>query len=154
MPASCPSRSSALPGIAAACATNGLTSWDDSASSSTLTNASTRMVPWMNRVGPSTPTAPMATTWPGVPDENDELAPTAMVSPKAPARPPRASPRCRDRRAARGTNASTSTPATATAKTSNMGESCQYSMCGGAMAGGAAARLARRVTELFPSGGG
>ncbi len=62
MPASCPSRSSALPGTAAACATNGLPSWDDSASSRTLTKASTRIVPWMNSAGPSTATAPMATT--------------------------------------------------------------------------------------------
>ena len=61
-PASSASRSSALPGTAAACATNALTSWDDSASSRTLTKARTRIVPWMNRAGPSTATAPMATT--------------------------------------------------------------------------------------------
>ncbi len=60
MPASSPSRSSGLPGTAAACAANGLTSCEDSAISSTLTKASTRMVPWMNRVGRSTATAPSA----------------------------------------------------------------------------------------------
>ena len=33
--------------------------------SSTLTKASTRIVPWMNNVGRSTATAPIAATWPG-----------------------------------------------------------------------------------------
>ena len=35
--------------------------------SSTLTIASTRMVPWRNSVGPSTATAPSAATWSGLP---------------------------------------------------------------------------------------
>ena len=58
IPAPRASRSSGLPGVAAACAANGLLLV--SPMSSTLTKASTTMVPWMNRVGRSTATAPTA----------------------------------------------------------------------------------------------
>ena len=50
---------------------------------------------------------------------------------KAAASPPRVSASCRPRRCARGANASTSTPSTATPNTTSMGESWLYSMCGG-----------------------
>jgi hypothetical protein len=65
IPAPRASRSSALPGVAAACAANGLLL--ESPMSSTLAKASTRIVPWMNRVGRSTATAPIAAAWPGLP---------------------------------------------------------------------------------------
>ena len=58
IPAPRASRSSGLPGVAAACAANGLLLV--SPMSSTLTKASTTMVPWMNRVGRFTATAPTA----------------------------------------------------------------------------------------------
>src|ERR1019366_8039309 len=85
MPASRPSRSSALPGMAAAWAANALTSCEDSAISSTLTNASTRMVPWMKKVGRSIATAPTAAIWPGLPCAKIVLvAATTTVSTNAP----------------------------------------------------------------------
>src|SRR5580704_5213392 len=73
MPASSPSRSSALPGMAAACAANGTTSCEDSAISMMLTKASTMIVPQMNSVGRSTATAPSAATCPGLPSPKTEL---------------------------------------------------------------------------------
>ena len=101
----------------------------------TLTNARTRIVPQMNRVGPSTPTAPSAATWPGLPWANrlDEAAITIVIT-NAAASPPSASAMWISRRRRRGTNASTSVPATATPKTSSIGSSWPYSMCGGVMA--------------------
>src|ERR1039458_9216371 len=64
--------------MVAAWAANGLTSCEDSAMSRTLTKASTRIVPQMNRVGPSTATAPTATMCPGLPLANSD-EPTAMT---------------------------------------------------------------------------
>ena len=49
----------------------------------------------------------------------------------AAASPPRVSTSCAFRRCCRGRNASASTPSTATPKTSSIGESWLYSMCGG-----------------------
>ena len=129
LPAARPSRSSGLPGVAAACAANGLSLV--SAMSSTLTKASTSMVPWMNSVGRSTATAPIAATWPGLPlAYSCACEATTIVRMNAAASEPSASTRCTARRAGRGVNASTSTPATAAPKTTSIGESCPNSMLG------------------------
>ena len=70
----------------------------------TLTNARIRIVPQMNRVGPSTPTAPWAATWPGRPwANNDDEAATTMVITNAAASPPSASAMWISRRRRRGT---------------------------------------------------
>ena len=111
MPAPRASRSSGLPGVAAASAANGL--WLVSPMSSTLTKASTRMVPWMNRVGRSTATAPSTATCPGLPLAYRLcVEATTMVRMNAAASDPRDRIRCVVRRAERGANASTRTPAT------------------------------------------
>ena len=122
MPAARPSRSSWLPGVAAATAANGL--WLVSPMSSTLTKASTRMVPWMNRVGRSTATAPSTATCPGLPLAYRLcVEATTMVRMNAAASDPRDRIRCVVRREQRGANASTRTPATAARKTTSMGAS-------------------------------
>ena len=149
IPATRPSRSSGLPGGAAAWATNGLLLV--SPMSSTLTKARTRIVPWMNRVGRSTATAPIAAMWPGLPSAKMVLdAATTMVRMNAATSEPRAITICTVRRKGRGTNASTSTPTTAAAKTTSIGESWPYSMLGGLIA--PAVDAARTpVTARFPS---
>ena len=127
---------------------------------STLTKASTRIVPWMNRVGRSTATAPAAATCPAPPPAKMLLdAATRMVRMNAAPRPPNASTRCRPRRAGRGANASTSTPASAAPKTTSIGASWLYSMCGAAIADAASTpgwparptELIAPVTVRFPS---
>ena len=131
-PVTRPSRSSGLPGGAAACATNGLLA--GSAMSSTLTKARTTIVPWMNRVGRSTPTAPIAATWPELPLAKIlPDAATTMVSTNATTRAARVSMSWRLRRRSRGANASTRTPVTAAPNTTSIGESWPYSMLGGVM---------------------
>ena len=148
-PASCAARSSALPGVVAAWATNVWSSREESAISSTLTNASTRIVPQMNSVGPSTPTAPMAATFPCPPWANsEEVAATTMVSTKATASPPSVMIRWAGRRRSRGTNASIRTPTTPRPKTSSSGESWPYWICGGVIV----ATARDPVTGCFPSG--
>jgi len=148
-PAPAPSRSSGLPGGAAAAAVNGLVL--ESARSSTLAKARTRIVPWMNSVGRSTATAPSAATWPGLPSAKIWCdAATTMVQTNAAASAARVMKSWVPRREGRGTKASTSTPTTAAAKTTSIGASWPYSMLGGVMV--AAAGAARTpVTVRFPS---
>ena len=98
-------------------------------------------MPWMNRVGRSIATAPTAATLPALPPPNRLLLPaTKMVRTNAPARLPSVMARCSVRRSGRGENASTSTPTMAAPKTSSIGESCPYWMCGAGMVGAIAAR--------------
>src|SRR5580692_2102051 len=87
IPATRPSRSSGLPGGAAAWAAKGLLLV--SAMSRTLAKASTTIVPWMNRVGRSMPTAPIAATWPGLPLAKMLSEAMTMVSTNAAASEPR-----------------------------------------------------------------
>jgi hypothetical protein len=130
IPATRPSRSSALPGVAAACAANGLLL--ESPIRSMLAKASTRIVPWMNKVGRSTAIAPIAAMWPGLPSAKILCVPAiTIVMMNAAASAPRARTRCTVRRNGRGTNASTRTPTTAAAKTISIGASWLYSMLGG-----------------------
>ncbi len=103
--------------------------------SSTLAKASTRIVPWMNRVGRSTATAPIAATWPGLPlAKMWRVAATTIVMMNAAVSEPRASATCTARRNGRGTKASTRTPTTAALKTISIGASWLYSMLGGVIA--------------------
>ena len=132
IPAARPSRSSWLPGVAAATAANGLLLV--SPMSSTLTKASTTIVPWMNRVGRSTATAPSAATCPGLPAAYRLcIAATTIVRMNAATRDPRVRTRCAARREERGANASTRTPTTAAPKTTSIGASWPYSMLGAPM---------------------
>ncbi len=156
-PVTSPSRSSWLPGGAAAWATNGLLLV--SAMSSTLTKARTRIVPWMNRVGRSTATAPAAATWPGLPWSKIESDAITMVSTNAAASEPRVSTSWTARRSERGVKASTRTPTTAAPKTTSIGASWPYSMCGAGIAplvdalptDAASAAGRTPVTVRFPS---
>ena len=79
------------------------------------------------------------------------MAAITIVITNAAASPPSASARWISRRRRRGTNASTSVPATATPKTSSIGSSWPYSMCGGVMAV-AASPPEIAVTGPVPSG--
>ena len=147
IPAARPSRSSWLPGGAAATAANGLLLV--SPMSSTLTSARITMVPWMNRVGRSTATAPWAATCPGLPATYRLcVAATTIVRMNAASRDPSVRTSCAARRDERGANASTRTPATAAPKTTSIGASWLYSMLGAPIV----AESARTpVTVRFPS---
>ncbi len=128
-PVTRPSRSSGLPGGAAAWAANGLLLV--SAMSSTLTNARTRIVPWMNSVGRSIATAPAAATWPALPPLKMLNEAATMVSTKAARIEPRVITSWTVRRSGRGVKASTRMAATAAPNTTSIGESWPYSMLGG-----------------------
>ena len=107
------------------------------------------MVPWMNRVGRSTATAPMAAELPALPAANSvEEAAITQVQTNAATSAPNVTIRWMARRSSRGTKASTSTPTTAAPNTTSIGASWLYSMLGAAIAPGVAARL----TAGFPSG--
>ena len=153
-PASRLSRSSAEPGTAAAWPANSGTSCDASAISSTETKASTRIVPWMNSVGRSTATAPIAATCPALPLAKIVEDPAiTQVQMKAASSAPNVTTRCALRRSGLGTNASTSTPMIAPANTTSIGASWPYSMLGAGIAPGTvAAAAASGVTAGFPSG--
>ncbi len=107
----------------------------------------------MNSVGRSTATAPIAATCPAAPFANsDDVPAITQVQAKAAARLPKVITRCTPRRAARGTNASTSTPTTAALKTTSIGASWLYSMLGAGIAPGTVAALLARLTAGLHSG--
>jgi hypothetical protein len=114
------------PGTAEACAVNApVDSTLRSAMVRIASTLSTRIVPWRNRVTPSTTTAP-ATSPPAVASPAVRTCVCSTASQTTAASPAstatRAIPTCRPNRAPRGTNASTSTASRAAPNTISIGE--------------------------------